>query len=865
MADTVKLTPMLKQYLEVKAQCPDKILFFRLGDFYEMFNDDALTASRELDLTLTGRGVGNKERVPMCGVPFHSADNYIERLVHKGYKVAICEQMEDPKTVKGIVKRKIIKVITPGTITLENAVASKKNNYISCVCARDTSIAVALMDVTTGECLWSLCNAGAMDDVLFDIFSVYEPSELIYAHMDEYMDAVQAYLRSRLAQCAVTPFAADDAADYEAVAVRYFGAEAVEEAKGAAACIGMLLTYVGEVMQSDIGHINSLERIDNERRLVIDAASLRHLEITQNVRDGGRKGTLLSILDKTKTAMGGRLLRKWLEAPLVRMADITMRQDAVEEILSHEIMRQDLADTMDRIYDFERILTRIETGTASPKDLVALRESLAAIPQLRHILEQADADLLQRLCGRIQTHDDMYDLLCRSIKDDPGLVIRNGGVIRDGYSAELDEIRSIAANSKAYLKELEEQEKEKTGIKMKIGYTKVFGYYFEISHANTKPIPDYYVRKQTLVNAERYITPALKEFEVKVLTSQERMLELEYQLFGQLRRDIQGHIREMQQTARAIARVDCLYSLACAAHDNHYIRPGLNTKQAVQIKDGRHPIIEKFLKDELFVPNDVTLNHSSHEILVITGPNMAGKSTYMRQVAVLVLMAQTGSFIPAREASICPVDRIFTRIGASDDILSGQSTFMVEMKEVSYILSHATERSLLILDEIGRGTSTFDGMSIARAVIEYCLKHIHALTLFATHYHELTDMADTSEKIKNYTVAVKERGKNIKFLRRIIPGGADRSYGLHVARLAGLPESLLKRADVILSELESQGAVATPAPAAKKESRPPADSLFTDPVLERLLSVDVSSMTPIEAISFLYSLQKEAKEGSGMN
>lgn len=865
MADTVKLTPMLKQYLEVKAQCPDKILFFRLGDFYEMFNDDALTASRELDLTLTGRGVGNKERVPMCGVPFHSADTYIERLVHKGYKVAICEQMEDPKTVKGIVKRKIIKVITPGTITLENAVASKKNNYISCVCARDTSIAVALMDVTTGECLWSLCNAGAMDDVLFDIFSVYEPSELIYAHMDEYMDAVQAYLRSRLAQCAVTPFAADDAADYEAVAVRYFGAEAVEEAKGAAVCIGMLLTYVGEVMQSDIGHINLLERIDNERRLVIDAASLRHLEITQNVRDGGRKGTLLSILDKTKTAMGGRLLRKWLEAPLVRMADITMRQDAVEEILSHEIMRQDLADTMDRIYDFERILTRIETGTASPKDLVALRESLAAIPQLRHILEQAGSDLLQRLCGRIQTHDDMYDLLCRSIKDDPGLVIRNGGVIRDGYSAELDEIRSIAANSKAYLKELEEQEKEKTGIKMKIGYTKVFGYYFEISHANTKPIPDYYVRKQTLVNAERYITPALKEFEVKVLTSQERMLELEYQLFGQLRRDIQGHIREMQQTARAIARVDCLYSLACAAHDNHYIRPGLNTKQAVQIKDGHHPIIEKFLKDELFVPNDVTLNHSSHEILVITGPNMAGKSTYMRQVAVLVLMAQTGSFIPAREASICPVDRIFTRIGASDDILSGQSTFMVEMKEVSYILSHATERSLLVLDEIGRGTSTFDGMSIARAVIEYCLKHIHALTLFATHYHELTDMADTSEKIKNYTVAVKERGKNIKFLRRIIPGGADRSYGLHVARLAGLPESLLKRADVILSELESQGAVAAPAPAAKKESRPPADSLFTDPVLERLLSVDVSSMTPIEAISFLYSLQKEAKEGSGMN
>ena len=455
--------------------------------------------------------------------------------------------------------------------------------------------------------------------------------------------------------------------------------------------------------------------------------------------------------------------------------------------------------------------------------------------------------------------------MCRGIKDEPGVVIRNGGVIRDGYSKELDEIRSIAANSKEFLKKLEEEEKEKTGIKMKIGYTKVFGYYFEISHANTLPIPDYYVRKQTLVNAERYITPALKEFEVKVLTSQERMLALEYQLFGQIRQEIQGHIMAMQQTARAIARVDCLYSLACAAHDNRYVRPGLNRDQVIQIKDGRHPIIEQFLKNELFVPNDVTMNHTNHEILVITGPNMAGKSTYMRQIAVLILMAQVGSFIPAREASICPVDRIFTRIGASDDILTGQSTFMVEMKEVSYILQHATSRSLLILDEIGRGTSTFDGMSIARAVIEYCLKHIHAMTLFATHYHELTDMADMSEKIKNYTVAVKERGKNIKFLRRIIPGGADRSYGLHVARLAGLPESLLKRAEVILAELESQGTpTVTSAPAAPQTAAPAADSLFTSPVVDKLLSVDVSSMTPIEAISFLYELQKEAKEGSGI-
>lgn len=860
-----KMTPMLKQYLEVKEQCKDKILFFRLGDFYEMFNDDALTASRELDLTLTGRGVGKNERVPMCGVPFHSADTYIERLVHKGYKVAICEQMEDPKLAKGIVKRKIIKVITPGTITLENAVASKKNNYISCISEKNDMISIALMDVTTGECLWSACPVSAMEDVLFDIFSVYEPSELIYAHMDAYIEPILTYLRNRLAQCTVTPFAADDMTDYADIGAPYFDEKDWAAAGTAAECIGMLMTYVREVMQSDIHHISSLERIDNDSRLVVDGASLRHLEITQNVRDGGRKGTLLAVLDKTKTAMGGRLLRKWLEAPLLRIGEITKRQDAVEDIINHEIMRQDIADTLDGIYDFERILTRIETGTASPKDLVALRESLAVIPKLKEIIQGASSELLKELEARMSPHQDVYDLLCRGIKDEPGVVIRNGGVIRDGYSKELDEIRSIAANSKEFLKKLEEEEKEKTGIKMKIGYTKVFGYYFEISHANTLPIPDYYVRKQTLVNAERYITPALKEFEVKVLTSQERMLALEYQLFGQIRQDIQCHITAMQQTARAIARIDCLYSLACAAHDNRYVRPGLNRDQVIQIKDGRHPIIEQFLKNELFVPNDVTMNHTNHEILVITGPNMAGKSTYMRQIAVLILMAQVGSFIPAREASICPVDRIFTRIGASDDILTGQSTFMVEMKEVSYILQHATSRSLLILDEIGRGTSTFDGMSIARAVIEYCLKHIHAMTLFATHYHELTDMANMSEKIKNYTVAVKERGKNIKFLRRIIPGGADRSYGLHVARLAGLPESLLKRADVILAELESQGTpTVTAAPAAPQTAAPAADSLFTSPVVDKLLSIDVSSMTPIEAISFLYELQKEAKEGSGI-
>lgn len=864
LSEKVKLTPMMKQYLEVKEQCRDAILFFRLGDFYEMFFDDALTASRELDLTLTGRAGGDKERVPMCGVPFHSADGYIERLVHKGYKVAICEQMEDPKLAKGIVKRKIIKVITPGTITLENAVASKNNNYIGCLCEKKDVMAIALMDVTTGECVWSVCAASVSEDTILDILSVYEPSEMIYSRKGDHINSVMAYLRNRISQCTVTAFDEQTDVDYEEKASEYFQQTDFAAARQAGMCIGILLTYVREVMQSDISHINSLEPIDNGRRLVMDASSLRHLEITQNVRNGGRKGTLLDVLDKTNTAMGGRLLRKWLEAPLVHISDIILRQDAVEDILSHEIMRQDMHDALDGIYDFERILTRIETGTASPKDMVALRESLASIPQLKTVLDGGAAELLKRLNSRVSTHPEVYDILCQGIKDDPGVVIRNGGVIRDGFSAELDEIRSISANSHAYLQNLEEREKEKTGIKLKIGYTKVFGYYFEISHANTKAIPDYYVRKQTLVNAERYITPELKEFEVKVLTAQDQMLALEYKLFAQIRQQIQAYIPAMQETARSIARVDCLYSLACAAHDNRYIRPGLNKDTVISIKEGRHPIIEKYLKDELFVPNDVTLDHNDHEVLVITGPNMAGKSTYMRQVAVLVLMAQAGSFIPAREASICPVDRIFTRIGASDDILTGQSTFMMEMREVSYILKHATSHSLLILDEIGRGTSTFDGMSIARAVIEYCLKHIHALTLFATHYHELIAMADDSQKIKNYTVAVKERGKNIKFLRRIVPGGADRSYGLHVARLAGLPDGLLKRADVILADLEAHGNAAVPAIRPAAAAAPVADSLFVSPVLDKLLHVDVTSLTPIEAISFLYSLQNEAKEGSGM-
>lgn len=856
---------MMKQYLEVKETCADKLLFFRLGDFYELFFDDALTASRELDLTLTGRAGGNKERVPMCGVPFHSADTYIERLVHKGYKVAICEQMEDPKSVKGLVKREIIRVITPGTVTMEHAVASKKNNYIAAVGEEDGGIQLVLTDVTTGEALWMACGDDETQDRLFDVFALYEPAEVVYTKESAIITSLRRFVTERLNHCAFTLYAVQGDIDYSRTGADYFDEDAFQAAKEAAYTIGILLSYVKETVKADVFHIASLRPLTTERNMLIDASSLRHLEITQNVRDGRRKGTLLDVLDRTKTAMGGRLLRKWLEAPLLNLYDITERQDGVEDLVRHEIMRQDLGDTLDKIYDFERILTRIGTGTAGPKDMTALRESLRILPDVKHILSQAGAPILQRLNECMDVHSCVYDLLCRAVKEEPAAVIRNGGVIRDGYNEELDEIRSISENSHAFLRDLEEREKESTGIKLKIGYTKVFGYYFEISHANTKPIPPYYVRKQTLVNAERYITPELKDFEVKVLTSQERLTALEYKLFTQLREEVRGHIAAMQETARAVAVADSLYSLAVCAKENRYVRPALNSREVIRIEEGRHPIIEQYNKNELFVPNDVTLNHTDHEVLVITGPNMAGKSTYMRQTAVLILMAQTGSFIPAESADICPVDRIFTRIGASDDILTGQSTFMTEMKEVSYILKHATCRSLLILDEIGRGTSTFDGMSIAKTVIEYCLKHVHAFTLFATHYHELVSMADESSLLKNYTVAVRERGKSIKFLRRIIPGGADRSYGLHVARLAGLPEGLLKRAEVILEELEG-GAAAVPARQTPDEEATYAvPGLFTDAVTDKLLHVDVMSMTPIEAISFLHDLQREAKKGSGIS
>lgn len=853
-------TPLMDQYKRIKEQYEDALLFFRLGDFYEMFFDDAVTASRELELTLTGRNAGLDERAPMCGVPFHSAEIYIYRLIQKGYKVAICEQMEDPKTAKGLVKREVIRVITPGTILFENAIAEKANNYLAYVKNGGGYIAAAVADISTGECWWGLWKQKEEAEDFLDMLSIYQPSEIVCECDDAACLMIRQYAQARLGGCLVSEQAAAENAAEENRSSWNLPEEAGPLAESA---FSGLFRYLKEVMKKEGFCFHEILPIRQDKTLLLDEDCLRHLEITRNMRDGGRRGTLLEVLDYTSTAMGGRLLRRWLERPLTDVNHIILRQNAVEELTEHATELSCMEKYMDSIFDFERILTRIEANTTSPKDLLALKASLKIIPDMKQLLSHFSSLLLRKLEKQINSHQNVCDLLDKAMNENGTGNIRDGHYIRDGFSSELDELRSLTENSRKWIAELEEKEKEKTGIKLKIGFNNVFGYYFEISHANKLPVPDYYVRKQTLTNAERYITPELKEFEVKALSAKEKTEELELKLYREVRCDIEPHIQDMQKTARALAAADALASLARAALKNRYVRPQITHDGRITIRDGRHPMVEHMLQHEIFVPNDTDLNHSSQEVLIITGPNMAGKSTYMRQVAILALMAQTGAFIPARSASFSPVDRIFTRVGATDDIATGQSTFMVEMKEVSHILHHATSDSLVILDEIGRGTSTYDGMSIARAVVEYITEKIHAYTLFATHYHELADMEKPDNRIRNYTVAVKERGKEISFLRRIIPGSADKSYGIHVARLAGLPESLLKRADEILEDLE----VESPGPSPSARVPSPAsgvsgEDLFSSQIIDELKTMDVMSQTPIEAMEILFRLSRQAKEGS---
>lgn len=859
------LTPMMQQYMEFKNKYPEELLFYRMGDFYEMFFEDAKTASRELGLTLTGRDGGLEERIPMCGVPHHAVEPYLAKLIKKGYRVAICEQMEDPRLAKGLVKREVIKIITPGTALNESLLEEGGNRYLVYLREDDGVLCLVLADVSTGECRWFTANGSerllAVEEQLFRL----QPSEIVLHSGIEQWDRLEEWLKSKLPDCLYSFYQPEEGiGDYVA---QHFGSIELEPL--VATAVQVLLAYLHETVKADLTQINRLDRISTEQFMNLDATAIRNLELVKNMREGGKRGTLLDVLDFTATSMGFRCLRNWIECPLVDLVRIGERQDAVEELVNQPALRDGLQECLKEVFDLERILSRLEVGSANARDMVSLRASLGALPRLKEQLQSARAGLLRKLTDRIHLHSEIYDTLNAAIVDEPPFTVREGGMIKDGYDLELDELHDIARNNSQWMANFERKIKDSTGIKtLKVGFNKVFGYYIEVSKGQTSQVPADFIRKQTLVNAERYIVPELKEFENKILSAKEKIEALEYYIFNTIREKIRAHIPEIQDTARALAQLDVLASLALAAFKHDYHRPALNNKGEIRILDGRHPVVERLLDKEIFVPNNVTLNDTDERMVIITGPNMAGKSTYMRQVALLVLMAQMGSFIPAQSADLCAVDRIFTRVGASDDLATGQSTFMVEMNEVAQILKYATRNSLIVLDEVGRGTSTYDGMSIARAIMEYIQTKIKAKTLFATHYHELIGMEQVLEGIKNYSVAIKERGNDIVFLRRIIQGGTDRSYGVHVARLAGLPKKVVDRADEILRDYD-QGkgmAVGAPAPAQPEKKAEPADmmgSLFTSALQSELLQLDVMSMTPIEALNALYKLQQEAKKESG--
>ena len=870
----------MQQYMEYKNEHQDELLFYRIGDFFEMFFDDAKTASRELGLTLTGRDGGLDERIPMCGVPYHAVDGYIAKLIKKGYRVAVCDQIEDPKLAKGLVKRAIVKIVTPGTALNESLLEDARNRFLVNLEEDDGVLCLALADVSTGECRWFTANGSerllALEEQLFRL----QPSEIIYKTGIPEWEELDGWLKNKLPGCVCASYELPaDAPDF---VKQHFGDIGLDPL--VRETVQGLLAYLHATVMADLSQINRLERISTEQYMNLDATAIRNLELIRNMRDGGKKGTLLDVLDFTSTSMGSRCLRNWIECPILDIVKIRERQDAVEELAGNPELRDAIQDHLKEVFDLERILSRLEVGSANARDLVSLRASLNALPPLKERLQEAKAGLLQKLSGSIQLHQKIRDTLAAAIVDDPPFTIREGGMIRDGYDLELDELHNIARNNSAWMADFEQKTKAATGIKnLKVGYNKVFGYYIDIPNSagvtelpedyirkQTSQVPPEFVRKQTLVNAERYIVPELKDFENKILSAKEKIESLEYYIFNQIRKEIREEIPEIQDTAHALARLDVLASLATAACKYDYHRPELNTRGEIRILDGRHPVVERLLDKEIFVPNNVTMNSTDERMIILTGPNMAGKSTYMRQVALLVLMTQMGSFIPARSADVCMVDRIFTRVGASDDLATGQSTFMVEMNEVAQILKYATRNSLIILDEVGRGTSTYDGMAIARAVMEYIQAHIKAKTLFATHYHELIGMENVMEGIKNYSVAIKERGNDIVFLRRIVRGGTDRSYGVHVARLAGLPKKVLERADELLQEYDShKGEAAEAAPAQAVAEQPAAGddgmgSLFASSLTDELLGLDVMSMTPIEAMNALFKLQQEAKKEKGM-
>ena len=865
-----ELTPMMRQYRQIKEQNPDCLLFFRLGDFYEMFDEDARLASRELDLALTSRDKSKDkspdDRIPMCGIPFHSSESYIARLVAKGYKVAICEQMEDPATAKGLVKRDIIRVVTPGSVTESSMLDESKNNYYACVYARDGQYGVCFCDVSTG--LFS-ATATEQGDAAAGELTRFQPAEALLGGDARQDSAVTEVLTRRMTCCVNV---GQDGAFAEELCRRtveeQFGKTVEELGLTQYPCVvaaaGALLLTLREVQKNDLRHVREMEFYLSGKFMTLDAAARRNLELTETLRSKEKRGSLLWVLDRTKTAMGSRLLRSFLEKPLLSPAQIDGRLSAVEELTKGTILRQELIALLKDVSDLERAEARMVTGSANARDMAALAAGAARLPELKGLLGKTSSSLLKTVWDELDPLEDLKKEIDRAIVDDPPFTVREGGMIRPGYSEEVDRLRSIQEGGKGVIARMEAEEKQKTGIKnLRVGYNRVFGYYIEVSKGQVDLVPDTYIRKQTLVNGERYITQELKELENTILTAKDRITALEYELFSDLRQRLAAAAPRIQRTARAVAYADVLSCFAALAVEHRYVRPTVDLSGEIDIVDGRHPVVERVLEDSLFVPNDTHLGGKDCRAAIITGPNMAGKSTYMRQVALICLMAQIGCFVPARSARIGVVDRLFTRIGASDDLSSGQSTFMVEMNEVAEILKNATPRSLLILDEIGRGTSTFDGMAIARAVLEYALdsKKIGAKTLFATHYHELTAMATELPGLKNFNIAVKKRQGDMIFLRKIVPGPAEASYGVEVAKLAGLPESVVSRARDLLRRLEA-GEV--PAPAARAAETPTDQmsllDLGAEHLAERLRSIDPDSLTPREALQLLYELKKEAGE-----
>ena len=858
-----ELTPMQRQYNEIKEANRDCILFFRLGDFYEMFNDDAKTAARELDLTLTtrDRGKPKEEQTPMCGVPYHSVDSYIARLVQKGYKVAICEQMSDPALTKGLVEREITRIVTPGTVTESCMLDENKNNYIGCIYGESGKFGLAFSDISTGAFFATLCSDAQSVASELGRFS---PSEVMRYGQNVDAEPIEDALFRRLTCCVNEGRGMDfKLEDAETVLETHFGATlsqlGITGMPAVVIACGSLLKTLLRLQKNDLAHIRELQYYTTGRFMELDMDARRNLELTETMRSKEKKGTLLWVLDKTHTAMGGRMLRSWLEKPLLDAAEITRRHGAVEDLVDNIIVRGELEEALRDVTDLERVMTRIVTGTVNCRDLLGLARGFRALPEVKRQLQKCDSPLLRKLEQSIDALTDCADLIENTIVDEPPLTVREGGIIRKGANEEADYLRDIMDGGKGTIIAIETAEREKTGIRtLKVSYNRVFGYYIEVSKSFMDQVPDHYIRKQTLANCERYITQELKDLETQVLTAKDRLTALEYQIFTKLREHLASQAARVQQTAAAVAAADALCSLAAVAVQRGYCRPEITLGREISITDGRHPVVEAMLKDSLFVPNDTHFGSDEHQVSIITGPNMAGKSTYMRQVALIVLMAQMGSFVPARSAKIGLVDRVFTRIGASDDLASGQSTFMVEMAEVASILKYATSRSLLILDEIGRGTSTYDGMAIARAVLEYAAspKRLGAKTLFATHYHELSTMEDKLPNVKNYNIAVKKRGDQMIFLRKIIPGATDDSYGIEVAKLAGIPNVVISRAREILKELESEGAVQQPKTAAEPEDQVSMLDLTGQQIIAALSNITVETLTPIEAMNELYKLKK---------